>query len=63
MSCTTTTNAGGLNNCWVLILSAAILRNPRDLEPLISDEKIATFYAVAELNVRFFFFLNLETKC
>ena len=53
MSCATTTNAGGLNDYWVLILTAAILRNPRDLEPLVPDEKKAIFYAVAEFNVRF----------
>jgi hypothetical protein len=35
----------------MLVLTAAILRDPRDTEPPVSDEKKATFYAAAELNV------------
>lgn len=34
------------------ILTATILRDLRDNEPLVSDEKKETFYAAAELNVR-----------
>ena len=33
-----------------------------DIEPPVSEEKKATFYATAELNVRCLF-LELETKC
>jgi hypothetical protein len=36
----------------MLVLTAAILRDPRDNEPPVSDEKKAIFYAEAELNVR-----------
>ena len=43
-------------------LAAAILRDPRDTEPPVSEEKKATFYATAELNVRCPL-LELETKC
>lgn len=45
----------------MVTLTAATLRNPRDNEPPISDEKKATFYASAELNVRYPF-LELEAK-
>ena len=37
------------------VLTAAILRDPRDAEPPVSEEKKATFYATAELNVRCLF--------
>jgi hypothetical protein len=40
----------------MLVLTGAILRDPRDNEPLVSDEKKATFYAADELNVRYLFF-------
>ena len=40
----------------MLVLTAAILKDPRDNEPPVSDEKKATFYASAELNVRYPFF-------
>jgi len=36
----------------VLVPTAAILRDPADDMPTVSDDKIATFYATAELNVR-----------
>ena len=38
----------------MLVFTAAILRNPRDNEPPLSDEKNAAFYAAlaVELNVR-----------
>ena len=42
--------ARGLNDFWMLVLTAAILRDPRDIET--PDEKKATFYAAAEFNVR-----------
>jgi hypothetical protein len=46
----------------MLVMTAAILKDPRDNdEPPVSDDKKATFYAAAELNVRYPFFL-LETK-
>jgi hypothetical protein len=36
----------------MLVLTAAILKDPRDNdESPVSDEKKATFYAAAELNV------------
>ena len=35
----------------MLVLTAAILHDPHDNEPPVSDEKKATFYAAAELNV------------
>ena len=41
-------------------LTAAILHDPSDAEP-VSEEKKATFYAAAELDVRCLF-LELETK-
>jgi hypothetical protein len=44
----------------MLDLTAAILRDPHDSEPEVSDEKKAIFYAAAELNVRYPF-LDLET--
>ena len=36
----------------MLVSIAAILRDPSDAEPPVSDERKATFYAAAELNVR-----------
>jgi hypothetical protein len=45
----------------MLVFSAAILRDPRDNEPPVSDERKATFYAEADLDVRYPF-LELETK-
>jgi hypothetical protein len=36
----------------MLVSTAAILRDPADNEPPVSDEKKAVFYAAAELNVR-----------
>ena len=37
----------------MLVLTAAILRDPRDNEPPVSEEQKATFYAVAtDLDVR-----------
>jgi hypothetical protein len=44
--------ARGLNDFWMLVLTAAILRDPRDIETPVPDEKKATFYAAAEFNVR-----------
>ena len=44
------------------VLTAAILHDQRDIEPPVSEEKKATFYATAELDVRCLF-LELETKC
>jgi hypothetical protein len=40
----------------MLISTAAILHDPTDNEPTVSDEKKAVFYAAAELNVRCLFF-------
>jgi hypothetical protein len=45
----------------MLIWAAAILRDPRDTEPPVPDEKKAIFYAAAELDVRCPF-SELETK-
>ena len=45
----------------MLVVTAAILCDPCDHEPPVPDEKKATFYAAAELNVRYPFF-SLETK-
>jgi hypothetical protein len=45
----------------MLILTAAILRDPTDNEPPVSDDKKVIFYAVAELNVGCPL-LELETK-
>lgn len=39
----------------MLVSTAAILRDPTDNEPTVSDEKKAIFYAAAELNVRCLF--------
>ncbi len=36
----------------MLVLTAAMLKDPTENEP-VSDDKKATFYAAAELNVRF----------
>jgi hypothetical protein len=36
----------------MLVSTAAILHDPADNEPPVSDEKKAVFYAAAELNVR-----------
>jgi hypothetical protein len=36
----------------MLVSTAAILHDPTDNEPTVSDEKKAVFYAAAELNVR-----------
>lgn len=42
---------------------AAILRDPADdKSPVSDDDKVATFYAVAELNVRCYLHLGLESK-
>jgi hypothetical protein len=43
------------------VSTAAILRDPADNEPPVSDEKKAVFYAAAELNVRCLF-LQLLSK-
>jgi hypothetical protein len=45
----------------MLISTAAILRDPSDNEPPVPEDKKATFYAAAELDVRCPF-LELETK-
>ena len=45
----------------MLLLTAAVLRDLRDIATPASDEKKATFYAAAEFNVPWFF-LKLETK-
>jgi hypothetical protein len=45
----------------MLVLTAAILRDPRDTGPQVSDEKKAIFYAAAELKVGWPF-LELETR-
>ena len=37
------------------VLTAVILRDPRDIAPPVSDEKKATFYAAADLDVRSLF--------
>ncbi len=52
-----------LQEMWgsVLISTVAILRGPADDTAMISDDKIATFYAAAELNVRCLL-LELESK-
>jgi hypothetical protein len=42
----------GMQESRMLVLTAAILRDPRDNEPPVSDEKKATIYAEAELNAR-----------
>ena len=59
VSCTITRHTGQLNE----VLTAAILRDPCDIEPSVSDgsEKKVTFYVTAELNVRCPF-LELDTK-
>lgn len=44
----------------MLVLTAAILHDPLNHKPPVLDEKKATFYAAAELNVRYPFLL--ETK-
>ena len=36
----------------MLVLTAAILHDTTDAEPPVSEEKKATFYVAAELNVR-----------
>ena len=36
----------------MLVLTAVIVRNPRDTESPVPDEKKLTFYATAESNVR-----------
>jgi hypothetical protein len=56
VSYATTRNAEGLN----AVLTGAIL-HPHEDEPPVSEEKKATFYAAAELNVRYPLF-PLETK-
>ena len=39
----------------MLVSIAAILRDPADdRSPVSDDDKVATFYAAAELNVRYF---------
>jgi len=45
----------------VLVSTAAILHDPADDTPTVSDGKIATFCAAAELDVRCFL-LELESK-
>ena len=45
----------------MLVSTAAILHDPADNEPPVSDEKKVIFYAAAELNVRFLF-LQLLSK-
>ncbi len=45
----------------MLVSTAAILHDPADSEPPVSDEKKVIFYATAELNVRCLF-LQLLTK-
>ena len=46
----------------MLVSIAAILRDPADdRSPVADDDKVATFYAAAELNVRYLF-LELESK-
>ncbi len=45
----------------MLVSTAAILRDPAGDTPTVSDDKIATFYAAAELNVRCLL-LELESK-
>ena len=44
----------------MLVLTGAIL-HPHEDEPPVSEEKKATFYAAAELNVRYPFFF-VETN-
>ena len=45
-----------------MVSIAAILRDPADDRPPVSDDdKVATFYAAAELNVRYLF-LELKSK-
>jgi hypothetical protein len=39
----------------MLVSTAAILRDPADNEPPVSEEKKAIFYAAAELDVRCLF--------
>ena len=39
----------------MLVSIAAILHDPEDNEPPVSDEKKAVFYAAAEINVRCLF--------
>ena len=46
----------------MLVLIAAILRDPADdRSPVPNDDKVAIFYAGAELNVRYLL-LELESK-
>ena len=46
----------------MLVSIAAILRDPADDRSPVADyDKVATFYAAAELNVRYLF-LELESK-
>jgi hypothetical protein len=45
----------------MFVLTAAIIRDPRDTEPTVLEEKKVIFYAVAELNVGRLF-LELKTK-
>ena len=47
-----------------LVSIAAILRDPADNGPSVSDERRAIFYAAAELNVRGLLYkLELKTNC
>jgi hypothetical protein len=56
MSCNTSGNVRRAE-CWFLVSIAAILRDPADdRSPVADDDKVATFYAAAELNVRYFLF-------
>jgi hypothetical protein len=52
-----------LQEMWgsVLISTVATLHDPAGDTPMVSDDKIATFYAAAELNVRCLL-LELESK-
>ncbi len=52
-----------LQEMWgsVLIPTVATLRGSADDTPMVSDDKIATFYAAAELDVRCLL-LELESK-
>ena len=50
----------GMQDGWMLVLTAAILCDPLNHEAPVLDEKTAMFYVAAELNVRYPFLL--ETK-
>ena len=42
------------------VSTAAILHDPADNEPPVSDEKKAVFYAAADFDVRYLFLLPLS---